>query len=81
MGYDLWGCKESHMTEVIKHSHTHTHTHTHTHRGLPWVLASIIIGLYQGSYRSLNERHETDLNLDHILSRTIPENLRDLANK
>ena len=26
VGYSLWGCKESDMTE-----HTHTHTHTHTH--------------------------------------------------
>ena len=29
-GYNLWGSKESDMTEST-HTYTHTHTHTHTH--------------------------------------------------
>ena len=88
MGYGLRGCKDSDMTEVTEHAHTHTraraHTHTHTHMQThrPALgLASIMIGLCRGSCRSQKERRETDVNLDHILSRIIPGDLKDLANK
>ena len=82
LGYGFRGYKDSDVTEVTEHAHTHTHTHTHMHTHRPALgLASIIIGLCRGSCRSQKERCETDVNLDHILSRIIPGNLRDLANK